>query len=360
MVFTLNTGMARLSAWNSGRRSNNYRYADKMMSQWLGASGTYALVHKYIGVYTSEDDNSIGTGELTIQDVLTGENRDRKYSDEIYEIMTIYNVNDLDSDLTQFGIFLTNDTIYLEFHINDSVARLGRKFMNGDVIELPHLRDENGFDQSIPAVNKFYVITDVTNSSSGFSPTWYPHFYRVKCEPLVHSQETDDLFQKDNEDSFGLPDGKLEDILTNKKKDFERNEAVVDAAKKMVSGRNFQTQQFYVVPGDELGGQYPWIFAGDGIPPNGAELLGKGNRYPDNAPVGSYFLRTDYFPETLFRKTESGWKYQEVDYREDSWSPADRYLRDHINNNDLSSFPDGRVERTRVSAHEAVMPKIDK
>ena len=70
------------------------------------------------------------------------ENRDRKYDPDVFELRGVYNVSDNDFDLTQFGLFLTNDTLFISFHINDMVERMGRRLMPGDVIELPHLRDE--------------------------------------------------------------------------------------------------------------------------------------------------------------------------------------------------------------------------
>ena len=54
-----------------------------------------------------------------------------------------YALADNDSfDLTQFGAFLANDTLFMNFHIESMVSTLGRKLMPGDVLELPHLRDD--------------------------------------------------------------------------------------------------------------------------------------------------------------------------------------------------------------------------
>ena len=32
-------------------------------------------------------------------------------------------------------------------------------------------------------------VTDGNYASEGFSPTWFPHLWRIKCEPLVDSEE---------------------------------------------------------------------------------------------------------------------------------------------------------------------------
>ena len=66
--------------------------------------------------------------------------------------------------MSQFGLFLQNDTLFMTIPITSSVKTLGRKVMPGDVFELPHLKDEyalNDFN------NHVYVwITDkITNIS---------------------------------------------------------------------------------------------------------------------------------------------------------------------------------------------------
>ena len=67
---------------------------------------------------------------------------------------------------------------------------IGRKLMVGDVLELPHLLDYNPLDENIPvALKRFYQITDANFASEGYSQTWFSHMWRIKCEPLVDSQE---------------------------------------------------------------------------------------------------------------------------------------------------------------------------
>ena len=66
----------------------------------------------------------------------------------VYQLRGIYNVQDIDFDLTQFGLFLANDTLFINFHMNDMIDTLGRKLMSGDVLELPHLKDFHPLDES--------------------------------------------------------------------------------------------------------------------------------------------------------------------------------------------------------------------
>jgi hypothetical protein len=102
----------------------------------------------------------------------------------------VYQTQDIDFDLTQFGLFLNNDTLFITFHYNNMIDTFGRKLMSGDVLEVPNLKDYHPLDQSIPkALPKYYVIQDAAFASEGFSVTWLPHLWRVKATPLVNAQE---------------------------------------------------------------------------------------------------------------------------------------------------------------------------
>ena len=157
--------------------------------------GTDVLVHKYLGPGASVQGNSPSTpvyntdDPTQIQDMLFLENRDRKYDPDIFQLRGVYNISDTDFNLSQFGLFLQNDTIFITFHINDTVEKMGRKIIAGDVVELPHLKDEYALNDLTFALKRFYVIEEVNRAAEGFSVTWYPHLYRAKCKPLVDSQE---------------------------------------------------------------------------------------------------------------------------------------------------------------------------
>jgi hypothetical protein len=43
------------------------------------------------------------------------------------------------------------------------------------------------------ALKRYYVMQDATRAAEGFAPTWYPHLWRVKLQPLVDSQEYKDI-----------------------------------------------------------------------------------------------------------------------------------------------------------------------
>lgn len=81
-------------------------------------------------------------------------------------------------------------------HINDFVSTVGRKPLSGDVLELPHLRDEFALNEFDVAMPRYFVIDDVGRAAEGFSKTWYPHLYRLKLKKIVDSQQYADILTK--------------------------------------------------------------------------------------------------------------------------------------------------------------------
>jgi len=224
--------MPRLSLYKP-TKTNDYYFMDKTIAEQFLIGGTEILIHKYIGVEEIHDDDPViqnpgaldkATKETIIQDLLFLENRDRKYDQDIYDLRAIYNVGDNDFDLSQFGFFLTADVLYMNFHLNTMVDIMGRKIMPGDVFELPHLRDDLLLDVDAKAINKFYIVQDANRASEGFSQTWYPHIWRVKCSPLIDSQEYKDILGTHDDDDS------LKNMLSTYTKEIEINDAVVAAA----------------------------------------------------------------------------------------------------------------------------------
>jgi len=186
--------MPRLSLYRP-EKGNDFRFIDRSAWEMFQVGGTDVLVHRYLGPGAATQGDTPSTPNYTsdnvanIQDLLFLENRDRKYDPDVYVMRGVYNISDIDFNLSQFGLFLQNDTIFITFHITDTVEKLGRKIIAGDVIELPHLKDEHALNDLTFALKRFFVIEEVSRAAEGFSATWYPHLYRAKCKPLVDSQE---------------------------------------------------------------------------------------------------------------------------------------------------------------------------
>lgn len=289
--------MPKLSLYRPDKK-NDYRFMDRTISEQLTIGGTDLFIHKYLGVSNEGPSNDFTQPQYdqldptNIQDLLFLENRDRKYDSSIYRLRGHYNVQNLDFDLSQFGLFLNNDIIFVTVHYNDMIDIIGRKLMVGDVLELPHLLDYNPLNAEIPtALKRFYQITDSNYASEGFSQTWYPHLWRIKCEPLVDTQEFSDILKQpvDQENYLGdwdketayppgytikfgdtiyksiaevpagvfPPDeqyweevkgGALTDILSRYNKNIEINDAALKEAKRIVPKSGYDTSKLYVVP----------------------------------------------------------------------------------------------------------------
>lgn len=289
--------MPRLSLYRPNKQ-NDYNFLDKTISEMLTVGGTDLYIHKYMGPtnqgpsidYTQPE--YMNTSPTNIQDLLFLENRDRTYDPNIYRLRGHYNVQNLDFDLSQFGLFLQNDILFITVHYNDMIDIVGRKLMVGDVIELPHLLDYNPLKETIPvALKRFYQITDANYASEGFSQTWYPHMWRIKCEKMVDSQEFSQILQEPiNQDnylgvwdsskvyppgyiiSFGdknyqsileVPAGvkppnstywvlsseqNLKDILSTYNKNIEVNNAQLQEAQRLLPKSGYDHSNLYIVP----------------------------------------------------------------------------------------------------------------
>lgn len=372
--------MTSMQMWDR-RKNDDYHFIDDQIREMFRIGGVECLLHKYNGVIDQGE-----TGDATqpsaaksklkgirqIQDLFLLENRDRSYDPNVYELRAAYNMQDTEFDIRQFGLFLEADTLYLEFHINEVLEKIGRKLMSGDVLEFPHLRDDALLDEDAPAVNKYYVVQDVNRAAGGWSQVWRPHIFRVKIKPMTDSQEYKQILDGAVTDANGDDTGfDLRSLISDFRDNIGISDAIREQAEAEVPYRNYETAHFYVVPGDEIGKQYPWIFAGDGEPPNGAKLAASGTSFPLEATDGDWFLHTGMDPNVLYQfvgeptdmfgqPTGAGggvWHRREVDLRK-KWSAAHRILESFINNNNTNIIGGKEVQEKQMLSKIA-KPKAD-
>ena len=353
--------MPRLSLYRP-EKGNDYKFIDKNIWEMFQVGGVDVLIHKYLGPGSASEATPstpgyTSTTETQIQDLLFLENRDRKYDPDVYILRGVYNIQDTDFNLSQFGLFLQNDTVFISFHINDTVEKIGRKLMAGDVIELPHLKDDHALNDLSFALKRFYVIEEISRASEGFSVTWYPHLYRAKCKPLVDSQEYKDILDGVAGEGSNLT---LRDVMSTYEKEMQITQAVLDQAETDAPKSGYDTSRYYHLQKDtegnaalvtvdsDLVAQYSadrgepaldengnpvldengnTVYAGanastqnqtmdgkyydgyiteDGIPANGAPFSA-GIAFPVNPTLGQYCLRKDYLPNRLFRFNGTRW-----------------------------------------------------
>jgi len=351
--------MGKLSLWNP-TKTNDFNFIDRIVGEHLYAGGTGVHVHKYIGIQDTEvtgdptRPGGAGGGETYIQDVLFLENRDRKYDTNIYELRGQYNLGDNDSfDLTQFGMFLANDTLFMNFHIESMVEAIGRKLMPGDVLELPHLRDDLllGSDE---AINRFYVVTDGSRPAEGYDPRWWPHLWRVKLGPISDSQEYRDIL------GTGEEEGDLRNLISTYADEITINDKLLEQAENDVPFDTQTRSKAHLYVDENAKGKAGIGFGGgDGLPPNGVSIVGSGETFPINGVNnGDYFLRTDFSPNRLFQKSGNRWLKVEDDSR-GTWAAANRILTGFINNDNLVSLEDGETINEKTNLSKVVKPRTD-
>lgn len=459
--------MARLSLWQDGKHSADYKFFDRRISEMFTIGGTGVLLNKYLGtnpqglfVATSATQPTpditlnfsnttgirtgmfvYGTGvpagatvisttatnitlslsttvavasgasigfstdatkpaypnqsALNIQDLLWTENRDRKYDHDVYKMRGIYQRADQDFDLSQFGLFLQTGTIFMVFHLRDMVDQIGRKLIAGDVLELQHLKDYDALNEDLPAaLKRYYVVGDASFASEGFSPTWWPHLWRVKLNPLVDSQEYKDILNNISAGDPNVTNTPVGQVLSTYQQYINLNESIVAQAEVNVPLSGYDTSTMYtlatnanstqaigdssittdstVVTADRLTptadsgipspvAKIEGYLTGDGRAPNRL-VTGAGISFPTNPTTGDYFLRMDYLPNRLFRFDGSFWRKIEDNVRTNITPGAENNLTQragYVNNTNTYTDSTGAVHNERQNLSQVLTPKAD-
>jgi hypothetical protein len=384
--------MPRLSLYKP-ERGNDYEFLDRQIEEMFTIGGTDINIHKYLGPENPADGEATADNpqydavkETNIQDLLFLENRDRKYDQDVYTHRAIYNIQDIDFDLSQFGLFLSNDTLFMTVHIRSIVKTIGRKPISGDVIELPHLKDEYALNELDLALKRFYVIEDVNRAAEGFSPTWYPHLYRLKLKQIYDSREYKDILDLPAEEGSN---NTLRDLLSTYEKEMQINNAVVQQAEEDAPLSGYDISHLYTVAYNDDGtvalqtadetaidasnisqlaseiadrpdtSGYTGYLLGTKDAPNGAPY-GMGTQFPRTPIKGDYFLRTDFFPNRLFQYDGSKWMKYADDARMTMTNDIARntYKTRFINETATNEIG-GETVPVRQSLSKALKPKAD-
>lgn len=385
--------MPRISLYRP-EKTRDYEFIDKQVLEMFTVGGTDINVHKYLGPENPTDANATADSpqydavkETNIQDMLFMENRDRKYDPDIYSLRAIYNVQDIDFDLSQFGLFLTNDTLFMTVHINSSVKTIGRKLMPGDVIELPHLKDEYALNDYNTALKRFYVIEDINRAAEGFSMTWYPHLYRLKLKQIYDGQEFKEILDLPA-DADNPGNDTLRDLLSTYEKEMQINNAVIDQAEADAAKSGYDISHYYTLATNDDGSValktadsgeidasgltpvdqqtdnpdrsgYDGYLLGTSDSPNGAPY-GMGISFPTNNQNGDYFLRTDFMPKRLFKYDGNRWVKVQDDVRVTLTNTDSRNTqKTGFINNSRASQIGGEEVKERQSLSKALRPKAD-
>lgn len=279
--------------------------------------------------------NYVATDQYNIQDKVFLENRDRDYSDDPLLLKGFYDLLDVQSELSRFGIELPSQSFYISINFSACVAILGRPIVIGDIIQLP---SETQYNSQMQPILKWLEVTDVAWSTEGYTPGWQPTMLRIVAQPAFASQETQDIFGDLGEipvDDLGLLD-KGEGNNPNYQDYNDASQAGQAEAKDDVpqSGREVssnirmwteQEQQSAKDQGldnlQKIGQHNLALYGEDAMPPNN-EPFSEGPELPTSASHGDYHRLTyeglsKDVPARLYRysSAKNRWIYLETDRR---------------------------------------------
>lgn len=271
------------------------------------------------------------TSITNIQDKIFMENRDRDYNEFAIRMKGSYAPVDVLANSLKFG-FMGEEQYIIEVSFAMTVAKLGRPFVIGDIIQLP---SETQYTPSMQPRYKYLEIIDVAWSTNGYTPTWVPTMQRLIAKQAYASQETQDIYGKltKNVDSSGLwddidkKDAKYQDYSdVSETIEAEANTAVPqdgtdyadvpELSEELVEygkEHNINLEKFSRRNRHRLGI--------DAMPPNGIPYT-QGDAFPENPKNGDYHRQTythigNSIPARLYRWSEvkKQWIFLESDWR---------------------------------------------
>ena len=287
------------------------------------------------------------------------ENRDRMYANTPVVMKGIYNIQEVQTELSRFGIDTSSSQWSFKVAFQQSTSVLGRPIIIGDIWQLP---SETQYDVNMTPVLKYLEVTDVSWSTDGWTPGWQPTIQKVIAQPMLASQETMDIVG-----DLGLPNTENDFAhLDNKNFNIEAlflDQEIRETANTNVPEKGGDIADVADIPygliqlGDQNGvgnnirkldvnrmgyGQQ------DAMPPNGAPYT-EGETYPQNPKDGDYHRLiyvglVDNIPARLYRYSlaKLRWVFMEEDKRariNDSKSLLDSML------NDPNRIPSGKIAK---------------
>jgi hypothetical protein len=275
------------------------------------------------------------TSISNIQDKIFLENRDRDYDEYAIQLKGAYTPIDVQSFNSKFGqsqLFGGGEQYSIEMSFQQILNALGRPMVIGDIIQLP---SETQYSPTLRPIYKYLEVTDVNWSTNGYSPTWKPLIQKIIAEPIMASQETQDIMGKltASVDSTGLFDN--DDGNAGKKYQdyFDVSQTIEADANTKVPVKGADPSLMTKLSPE----MYEWAnengvdvskfdrkrsqYGIDAMPPNGLPYT-EGDTFPES-PKDNDYHRLTYtnvsktLPTRLYRYSslKSRWIYLETDRR---------------------------------------------
>ena len=285
------------------------------------------------GVQALEMHEYALTHQQNIQDKILMENRDRDYQTDPITIKGYYDLINVNTDLTRFGIEIPSASYQIKVNFSACVNSIKRPMVIGDIIELP---SETQYAPDMTPVRRYLEVTDVTWDSSSYTPGWMPTMLLITAQPALASQETRDIFGDiaaavDSSGLFDNDDGRNPLFQDYSEIDQAiRAEANTKVPEKGAEGSNtireFTEAEIAVTSRlfphlTKIGLNRTGLYVEDAMPQNGAPYT-EGPDYPANPKDGDYHRMTyqgtaSDVPPRLYRysSTKARWLYLETDRR---------------------------------------------
>lgn len=272
-----------------------------------------------------------------VQDRLLLENRNRDYMDTTLKLKVFYDLIDVQTELSRFGIELPSQSYYMNVGFATCVAVLGRPFVIGDIIELP---SETQYSATLEPIKKYLEVIDVGWSTEGYTPGWKPTMLRIIAQPMIASQETQDIVgdfvgQKSATGLFNIDDGNhpIFQDYSETAQFIDADSRQRDAVPQRGSEAGNDIQAFtddQVQAGLDAGIDIQklsynprGLYIEDALPPNGEDFT-MGDTFPENPAAGAYHRLTysglaEDVPARLFRYSsdKGNWIFLEADRRDE-------------------------------------------
>lgn len=273
----------------TGKKDDEYEFVDSICEEQYLIGGVTAWVYAYQGPkgnkgstdLTKPDYETIASNITDIGNLIWMENANRSYSIDAVALPVIYQPQDPSMGLQIPGLFLF-ETMDVTLPYNLMIRSLGRKIMNGDVIELANLRDQDLLDGNEKSINRFYVVHDAFRSGEGYSHMWTSHIWKMRLVPITNSPEFKDILgTAENEDD-------LNSYISSQNKELDIMDLIVQQADSEVPYMHWDNEHIH-----------------NPLALDDIKNIPTGYTYPVDPKHGSLFIKKT-FPE-LFEWVDNSW-----------------------------------------------------
>ncbi len=303
--------------------SKDQELIDRIIREHIEIGGVVVYVFRLMGspaqsrdIVNARTDPGIAepvdiASYLGIQDPLFGEIRDRTYDlDHIPRLRGVFKVSQNDIIYGRFGAQgLNNDVFSIEFHTRTVEEQLERRFIIGDVLEFPHLKD---ISVTGNVAVKLYEVARVMKSPNGWDQRYANHVLSLILRPVRDQQEFIQIMER--KDQYGKT---VADQVSVGFNILKMNKALAEKAEELAPQSVRDIEGIYVDPDDKRKGIDQWI--DDGKAPDGV-YYGKGTEFPLNPQDFDWFLRVDMLPNRMFQFYEGIWNTKQKDVNL-KWQP---------------------------------------